>query len=104
QRKYIGQLPGQEQSSLNMLTTLSAQLDAATQALNRLEQDKTYVESMLAQGTAARGAISRPVIASPDAPHDVEQLEATLVTLRSKYTDDHPDVIKAKRDLAALKA
>ena len=34
---------------MNMLTSLNTQLDAATQALARMEQDKSYMESMLAQ-------------------------------------------------------
>jgi uncharacterized protein involved in exopolysaccharide biosynthesis len=40
-------------------------------------------------------------------PETLEQqlaaLTAQLTTLRSKYTDDHPDVIKAKSDVQALK-
>src|SRR5277367_577146 len=47
QETYIGKLPGAEQSNINMLTTLNTQLDAATQALNRLEQNRTYAESMM---------------------------------------------------------
>ncbi len=37
---------------MNMLTSLNTQLDAATHALARLEQDKSYEEAMLAQQTA----------------------------------------------------
>src|SRR5271154_3165478 len=48
QQTYMGKLPGAEASNINMLTTLNTQLDAATQALARLEQDKTYAESILA--------------------------------------------------------
>jgi polysaccharide chain length determinant protein (PEP-CTERM system associated) len=103
QRKYIGQLPGQEQSSLNMLTTLNTQLEATTQALGRLEQDKTYMESMLAQEAASQSLVTKAGRTADDDSRALERLEAALFSLRSKYTDDHPDVIKAKRDLEIAK-
>src|SRR5580692_8731441 len=48
EQTYMGKLPGAEASNINMLTTLNTQLDAATQALARMEQDKSYAESILA--------------------------------------------------------
>src|SRR5580698_9390889 len=48
QQTYMGKLPGAEASNINMMSTLNTQLDAATQALARMEQDKQYVESQLA--------------------------------------------------------
>ena len=53
QRKYLGSLPEQSQMNLNMLTGLNSQLEAATQALNRAQQDKSFSESVLAQQLAA---------------------------------------------------
>src|ERR1700733_4451701 len=47
EQTHMGKLPGAEQSNINMLTTLNTQLDAATQALNRMEQNKTYAESLM---------------------------------------------------------
>src|SRR3984885_8862416 len=48
EQTYMGKLPGAENGNINMLTTLNTQLDAATQSLARMEQDKGYVESQLA--------------------------------------------------------
>jgi len=50
---YLGALPDQEQANLNLLTGLTSQLDAATQALARAQQDKSLAESMLTQQVAA---------------------------------------------------
>ena len=47
QQTYVGKLPGAEASNINMLTTLNTQLDAATQALTRMEQNKQYAESLM---------------------------------------------------------
>ena len=49
QRQYMGALPEQEQGNMGMLNSLNSQLDATTQALARMENDKSLVESMLAQ-------------------------------------------------------
>src|SRR5215469_17410415 len=51
QRKYLGKLPGQEQSNLNTLQALTTQLDAATQSLNRMQQDQTFIEAIISQQT-----------------------------------------------------
>lgn len=101
--RYIGSLPDQEQTNLNLLTSLTTQLDAATQALSRAEQDKTFAESMLNQQLAAWQASSQ-VGGDPDTlQQQLAVLQLKLAALRAQYTDEYPDVIKAKADIAALK-
>src|ERR1700746_665218 len=51
--RYLGSLPEQGPTNLNLLTGLTSQLDAATQALARAQQDKSFAESMLPQQIAA---------------------------------------------------
>ncbi len=71
------------------------------QALARAQQDKTFAESLLSQQVAAWQASQ-----TGHNPETLEQqliaLQAHLTTLQSSYTDDYPDVIKAKNDIAAL--
>src|ERR1019366_6133932 len=102
QRKYLGSLPDQEQTNLNLLTGMTSQLEASTQALSRAQQDKSFAESVLTQQEAAWQASQ-----TGQNPETLDQqlaaLEAQLTTLQSKYTADHPDVIKAKGDIAALR-
>ena len=50
---HIGELPDDEQTNLNLLTGLTSQLDASTQALVRAQQDKTFTDSLLSQQVAA---------------------------------------------------
>lgn len=101
-RRYLGSLPDEEQTNLNLLTGLTTQLEASTQALGRAQQDKTFTESVLSQQLAAL-----QVTPAGENPVTLDQqlaaLEAQLVTLQSKYTNDHPDVIKARNDIASLK-
>jgi polysaccharide chain length determinant protein (PEP-CTERM system associated) len=105
QQTYVGKLPGAEASNINMLTTLNTQLDAATQALARMEQDKNYAESMLAlqiqnQGTQTpeHGGLA------PQAQQvELQQLMAQEADLTSRYTDDYPDVLTVKRKIKELR-
>ncbi len=101
--RYIGALPDQEQTNLNLLTGLTSQLDAATQALGRAQQDKTFAQSNLAQQVAALQASQ-----TGQNPETLDQqlaaLQTSLTSLRARYTDDYPDVIKTKNDIAAVQA
>jgi protein tyrosine kinase modulator len=100
--RHLGDLPDQEQMNLNLLTNLTSQLDAATQALARAQQDKSFAESMLTQQIAAWQATQ-----TGHNPETLEQqltaLQTQLATLQARYTDDYPDVSKTKHDIASLK-
>lgn len=101
-RRYLGQLPGQEQSNMNILMGLTQQLEAVNQLLTRTHQDKTYAESLLGQQVAVWEASQLG-----NNPQTLEaQLSAMqnqLITLEARYTSDHPDVTKMKADIAQLK-
>ena len=101
-RRYLGSLPDEEQTNLNLLTGLNSQLEASTQALSRAQQDKSFSESVLSQQLGSFQASQ-----SGQSPETLDQqlgaMEAQLVTLQSKYTNDHPDVIKLKNDIATTK-
>jgi polysaccharide chain length determinant protein (PEP-CTERM system associated) len=102
QTRYMGILPDEEKTNLNLLMGLTSQLDAATQALARAQQDKTFAESMLTQQIGAWQAAQ-----SGRSPETMDQqlaaLQVQLASLESRYTADYPDVIKAKNDIATLK-
>src|ERR1700680_4344425 len=102
QRRYLGSLPDQSQTNLNLLTGLTSQLEASTQALGRAQQDKSFAESVLAQQLSVWQASQ-----TGQNPETLEQqlgaLQAQLVTLQSKYTKDHPDVRKLQNDIATMK-
>jgi polysaccharide chain length determinant protein (PEP-CTERM system associated) len=100
--RYIGSLPDQEKTNLNLLTGLTSQLDAATQALGRAQQDKNFAASMLTQQLAAWQ--SKQPGQNPDTlQQQLSALETQLASLEARYMDDYPDVIKTKSDIAVLK-
>jgi polysaccharide chain length determinant protein (PEP-CTERM system associated) len=102
--KYLNQLPGDEQTNLTVLNSLSNRMEAITQSISAAQQQKTFTEGMLARQTAewkssqAEGSIGAPA----DLQKQKAQLQAQLLDLRSRYTEDHPDVIKTKNLIAEL--
>jgi polysaccharide chain length determinant protein (PEP-CTERM system associated) len=98
---YIGSLPDEEQGNLNLLMGLTSQLDAATQALARAQQDKGFAQSLLTQQIGAWKA-SQAGQNPETLDLQLAALQTQLANLQAKYTDDHPDVVKAKSDIATL--
>ncbi len=112
QRQYVGKLPGEETSSVQMLTSLNTQLEAATQSLARMEQQKSYDESMLAQQSAnAQPALPSLAMTGPPPPPaasqaqelEMQKLLAQEADLTAHYTADYPDVITIRRNIADLR-
>ena len=99
--RYIGSLPDEEQGNLNLLMGLTSQLDAATQALARAQQDKSFAESMLAQQVGAWQA-SQSGTSPQTMDAQLTLLQTQLANLQARYTDDYPDVVKTKSAIAAL--
>jgi polysaccharide chain length determinant protein (PEP-CTERM system associated) len=95
--RYAGALPDEQQANLNVLAGLNTQLDAATQALNRAQQDKSFAESVLAQQVASQSADN------PSAQKQLADMQSQLAALLAKDTEDHPDVIRMRQSIADLK-
>lgn len=112
---HLGQLPEQQQSNLQILSSIQAQLQANSAALDRAEQQRTYLESMRAQleaGRAFQKAVDEngATAASP-ASSSLSAVEATLADLwkqlhvaGGKFTDKHPEVLRLKKEIADWEA
>ena len=103
QQTYVGKLPGAEASNTSMLTTLNTQLDAATQALARMEQDKSYAESMLALQQSQSTQTPEHGMSLQANQLELQQLLAQEADLTSRYTDDYPDVVTVRRKITELR-
>lgn len=105
QETYAGRLPGEEETNMNMMGTLNTQLDATTQALTRMEQDKSYEEAMLAQQQAQNVQTSEHGGVAPAAQQaQLQELLDQEADLTGRYTDDYPDVVAVRRKIKDLKA
>jgi uncharacterized protein involved in exopolysaccharide biosynthesis len=99
--RYVGQLPDEADSNLKLLMGMNSQLDANTQTLSRAQQDKAYTESLLSQQLAAWKS-SQTTTNPTNLEQQLTALQSQLITLQGRYTDDYPDVVKTKNDIAAL--
>ncbi len=103
---YMGRLPGDDAANSNMLSSLGAQLDAATQALSRMEQDHTYMQALLAQQVHDQSLAEtgdRPSAAPGAQQMELRQLQAQEAELTARYTPDYPDVVAVRRQIAELR-
>lgn len=101
-KRYVGQLPEEEQTNLSMLATLNNNLQAVTQEASRSQQDRNYIASLLQQELttwrASRGGDTQSL------EEQLVKAQAQLVALEGLYTADHPDVIKTKYQIEELKS
>ncbi len=116
EQKNIGKLPGQtvhlgdmslamgnpNESTMQALTT---QLDAATQQLNRMQQDETFQQAMISQQTHEfQDTDAGSGISADDRRTQLKALIAQKQELDTLYTPDHPDVVAISRRIADLRA
>lgn len=101
---YIGELPEQVQSNLQILSGLQAQLQQETDALARAKQQSVYLDSLLNQWRNLESDLqvgrSTGTVAPPALDEELQRLRSQLTDLRAHYTDRHPDVRKLKDQIA----
>lgn len=100
--KHIGQLPTDEARNIQMLATSTTRMETLTQGIAAARQQRMVQESLLAQATpSATGEYVIP--SSTEAQREIENLQGQLASLRSRYTEDHPDVRKLKHQIDILR-
>jgi uncharacterized protein involved in exopolysaccharide biosynthesis len=102
---YIMDLPESKQFHLEALAGLRNQLQASQDRVNRDQQEKVYLQSMLASTnpTIDLDAESGGPSSSPEEVQ-MQKVESHLSELRARYGASHPDVRKAQNELDRLKA
>src|ERR1017187_9778384 len=117
---HNGELPQQENSMSGTLTRLQIELEANRDAINRAQQTKVIlqsnVNSMEANIATQAKAEQTPPGEDPSPVYSLlpgqtnassgkasEALEVQLALLRSRYRDNHPDVIRMRNAVENLK-
>ncbi len=100
--KYLGQLPTDQDRNLQMLSTLSSQLDAANQALAQALQQKAAQEALIAQAVNSLQASQKGTDSPTDLEHELQALQMQLATLEARYTPEYPDVVRTKAQVQTL--
>ncbi len=104
-RQYMGELPEQLDANLRILERLQLQLGEREQTLRDEKSRLTVVENQI-EGNRKILAETRQTetVSEGGDVLSLELLKAQLNTLKSNYTDLHPDVIKLKAKIADLEA
>lgn len=102
---HMGVLPGQVQSNLQILSGLQNELQASEEALNHAKQQNVYLQSLLSQYRSLQhstGGDSPVGLATVE--QELDHLRGQLATLSSQYTEQHPDILKLKEQIARTEA
>jgi len=104
--KHAGNLPGQLQSNVQILAGLQAQLASTQHALDTSKQQKIYLESLLQQYQSAQASLGgdSAVISTQALDKVLQNLRLQIQNLRTRYTDDHPDIVALKDEIAKTEA
>jgi len=112
--KHIGEMPEQQNATIQILGQLQNQVQVEGDALNRAEQQKALIQSMAVQSApvvdldstpddmehpAAPKASGAPTAAAAPKKSGLEQDRALLAQLLTRYKDTYPDVIKLKKQI-----
>ena len=94
-QKYMGGLPAQLQTNLRILDRLqellSEQRSSLSVAKNRLIEFENRIQSGLQNFPLTSGADQTEYLS------DIDQMKERLASLKAKYTDRHPDVIRLNK-------
>jgi len=110
-RQHNGELPEQADTLMAILNRLEIQLQGVQESMRQNRDEKVMLENALttAESTAATfSSIAQRVRGSgtPSGmlePTKIEQAEARLTALRSRYSEDHPDVRRAAAEVERQK-
>ena len=102
--KYANSLPEMSAMNLSMLNRTESDMDAVEAELRALKERKFYLQSQLAQInplTNMRSATGQSIL---DPSSRLKALESEYASLSAKYSNEHPDIVKTKREIEGLRA
>ena len=116
--QYLGSLPEQQQGNLAILASIQSQLQNTQDSLNRAQQQKVYLQSMLdgyrrlaskgaplpLMGMAALGGVTQGASPLEAARSTLARLQAKEEELRTTYGAHYPEVIDIQRQIAATES
>jgi polysaccharide biosynthesis transport protein len=107
--QYLGELPEEQQGNLGILTGLQTQLQNTMAGLNRAREQRSYLESLVAEYrrmAAAGNPLPGAAGASPveAAQGELARLRGERAELAARYTPRHPDVRKIDQQISEAEA
>ncbi len=101
--KHADSLPEMATMNLTMMNRVENELSQVEAELRSKKERKFYLESQLAQINPLTNMRSATGVSILDPASRLKALESEYASLTAKYSDEHPDVIKVKREIEGLK-
>ncbi len=102
-QKFMGELPEQLDANLNILGRLNEETLENQKAVRELVSAITELEHQIAESKeTARAAMMASGGMEDGESADIEQLRMQLESLRTKYTENHPSVVRLKNMIEKL--
>lgn len=101
--KHLGDLPSQLQTNVGILSGLQSQLQNIQHSVDAAKQQRLYLDSQWHQLKLAQGTIGGVDAGSASLETLQKQLSDSrnrLADARSRYTENHPDIVALKRNIA----
>jgi polysaccharide chain length determinant protein (PEP-CTERM system associated) len=106
-QKHMGELPEQRDSNMHALEGYRVQLQTTSTALSAAMERKVILDRQASETRSVRSqqaattAAGQTITGSPSAR--LRQLEAELSDLRTRYTEQHPDVVQTQSQIERLR-
>lgn len=97
---HLGTLPEQESSNLSLIGQYQTLSQQNSDAIDRANQQKVYLQSMLNINTGDKPGTMRAAVSPLEL--QLQKKREELATAQQKYTDSHPDVVRLTNEVAAL--
>ncbi|MGH9653788.1 MAG: GumC family protein [Bryobacteraceae bacterium] len=106
-QKHIGQLPDDMQLNMSQMNALESQLGSLNAALTNNHEQYMMLESNLASAQDRLNAIQSPAEQKHDQHlaqmgQEIQQLQATIASMKNRFTEQYPDLQAAEQQLALL--
>jgi len=101
--RYLGELPEQMSSNVQILAGLQSRLESATENLHRAEQQRLYPAPLTGQSPSSQPGVEiGNKVTSLD--QQIERMKADLASLSGHYKPQHPDVVHLEDQIAKAEA
>jgi polysaccharide chain length determinant protein (PEP-CTERM system associated) len=96
----LGRLPSQMDGNVHILSGLQERQHNLSQSLNRAQEQRLYLQSLLAQYRSVKAEGEHGANTLPGIEEQLARLKQELAADQAKYTPNHPDIVRLKRLLA----
>ena len=98
--QHLGEMPDQMQANLQALAQFQAQLQAVTEQLSHLDEERIILERVPDSIVSATPGLSSPRVTLQS---QINLAESQLREMESRYTPQHPDIVSLQAHLADMR-